>query len=171
MDIWQDLNAECRRFTWHRPTPLQQSHLNFLSFQYPWFHMLSKRTSTEETVNKIQTLSDEEVNNTEGKITLEEATRALKNMKKKKEEKSSGIDSFTSEFFKVFWKQPEYFVVRSLNDGFNKSKLLATQKGLTVCIPKGDKPKNWRSISERYVVYKIGASCIANRLKKVLLHL
>ena len=39
----------------------------------------------EEIVNKIQTLSDEEVNNTEGKITLKEATRALKNMKKKEE--------------------------------------------------------------------------------------
>ena len=75
---------------------------------------------------------------------------------------------------KVFWKQLGYFVVRSLNDGFNKSKLLATQKeGLIVCIPKGDKPKeyikNWRPISLLNVVYKIGSSCIANRLKKVLL--
>ena len=69
----------------------------------------------------------------------------------------------------MFWKQPEYLVVRSLNDGFNKSKLLATQKeGLTVCIPKWDKPKNWRPISVRHVVYKIGVYCIANRLKKVL---
>ena len=66
------------------------------------------------------------------------------------------------------WKQLEYFVVRSLNS-FDKSKLLATQKeGLTVCIPKGDKPKNWRPISVRHVIYKIGVSCIANRLKKVL---
>ena len=48
---------------------------------------------------------------------------------------------------KVFWKQLGYFVVRSLNDGFNKSKLLATQKeGLTVCIPKGDKPKEYIKI-------------------------
>ena len=55
----------------------------------------------------------------------------------------------------------------------HKSELSATQKqGLIVCIPKGDKPKeyikNWRPISLLNVVYKIGPSCIANRLKKVL---
>ena len=73
----------------------------------------------------------------------------------------------------MFWKQLGYFVVRSLSDGFEKSELLATQKeGLTVCIPKGDKPKeyikNWGPISLLNIVYKISSSCIANRLKKVL---
>ena len=37
---------------------------------------------------------------------------------------------------------------------------------------KGDKPKeyikNWKPISLLNVVFKIGSSCIANRLKKVL---
>ena len=28
-DIWRDLNTECKRFTWHRPTPLKQSRLDF----------------------------------------------------------------------------------------------------------------------------------------------
>ena len=38
------------------------------------------------------------------------------------------------------------FVVRSLNDGFDKSDLSATQKeGLIVCIPK-ECIKNWRPI-------------------------
>ena len=51
---------------------------------------------TEETVHTIPTLSDEEANNIEGKLTLEEATRALKNMKNNN---SPGTDGFTSEFF------------------------------------------------------------------------
>ena len=47
-------------------------------------------------------------------------------------------------FFGMFWKQLGYFVVRSLNDGFNNSDLSATQKeGLIVCIPKGEKPKEY----------------------------
>ena len=49
----------------------------------------------------------------------------------------------------------------------------ATQKqGIITCIPKGEKNKyfikNWRPISLLNVVYKIGSSCIANRIKTVL---
>ena len=40
------------------------------------------------------------------------------------------------------------------------------------CLPKGNKPRhllnNWRPISLLPVIYKIGSSAIANRLKKVL---
>ena len=50
----------------------------------------------EEIVHTIPKLSDEETNNIEGKITLEEATRALKSMKNNK---SPDTDDFTSEFF------------------------------------------------------------------------
>ena len=46
-----------------------------------------------DTVQNIPTLSNEEAKNIEGKITMEEATEALKTMKNKK---SSGTDGFTS---------------------------------------------------------------------------
>ena len=50
------------------------------------------------------------------------------------------------QLFKVFWKQIGSFVIRSLNDGFEKSELSATQKeSIIVCIPKGDKPRELKT--------------------------
>ncbi len=65
------------------------------------------------------------------------------------------------------------FVVKSLNNSFRKGELSSTQKeGVLICIPKGEKAKdlikNWRPVSLLNVVYKIGSTCIANRLKLVL---
>ena len=60
-----------------------------------------------------------------------------------------------------------------MNESFRDGELSATQKqGIITCIPKGDKNKdfikNWRPISLLNVIYKIGSSCIANRIKTVL---
>ena len=54
-----------------------------------------------------------------------------------------------------------------------KNKMSVTQReGVIVCLPKGEKPreflKNWRPITLLNVIYKIGSSCIANRIKQVL---
>jgi hypothetical protein len=125
----------------------------------------------DEMVNEYPKLTEEEANDLEGKITVEEATHALKKMKNAK---SPGSDGFTVEFFKVFWtKRLNNLVVRSINDGFDKGEMSSTQKeGIIICIPKGDKPreylKNWRPISLLNVVYKIATSCIAERMKTIL---
>lgn len=46
------------------------------------------------------------------------------------------------------------------------------KEGLIICIPKPGKPKehikNWRPVSSLNVLYKIGAACIANRIKRIL---
>lgn len=115
-------------------------------------------------------LSSEESKSLEGEITLEEASIALKQMGNGK---SPGSDGFGPEFFKFFWKDLGPLVVRALNEAFREGELSSTQKqGLVICIPKGDKPreylKNWRPISLLNTIYKIGSSCIANRLKTVL---
>ena len=115
-------------------------------------------------------LSDEEAIAIEGNITIKEAGEALKNMKNNK---SPGSTGFTAEFFKFFWKDLGYFVVKSLNYGFERGELSTTQKeGIITCIPKGNKSKkyikNWRPISLLNISYKIGSGCIANRIKKVL---
>ena len=90
-----------------------------------------------------------------------------------KNNKSPGSTGFTAEFFKFFWKDLGYFVVKSLNYGFERGELSTTQKeGIITCIPKGNKSKkyikNWRPISLLNISYKIGSGCIANRIKKVL---
>ena len=72
---------------------------------------------------------------------MEEATDALKKMKLGK---SPGTDGMSVDFFKFFWKQLGPFVVRSLNDGFNNGKMSITQReGIIVCLPKGDKPREY----------------------------
>ena len=76
-------------------------------------------------------------------------------------------------FLKCFWRQIRDFVVRALNEAFRDGELSATQKqDIITCIHKGDKNKDfikyWRSISLLNVVYKIGSSCIANRIRTVL---
>ena len=124
----------------------------------------------EQLVTEIPKLSEEESRSLEGKITIEEAGTALKNMK---HEKSLGTDGFGAEFLKCFWKQLGPFVVRALNKAFEDGELSTTQKeGIITCIPKGDIPrdniKNWRPISLLNVIYKIGSFCIANRIKRVL---
>ena len=127
-------------------------------------------TSIENYVSSLPCLTDDESQSIEGLISLEEASDALSNMKNGK---SPGTSGMTVDFYKFFWKQLGDFVVRSLNEGFLKGKMSTTQReGILVCIPKGDKPrqylKNWRPISLLNVAYKIGSTCIANRLKQFL---
>ena len=124
----------------------------------------------EDLVKTLPKLDENVAETMEGEITYEEAALALKNMKN---DKSPGTDGFTVNFFKFFWKDIGYFIIRSLNEGFKTGKMSITQReGIITCIPKGDKPreflKNWRPISLLNVIYKIGSSCIANRIKVVL---
>ena len=131
---------------------------------------LERRHIEGDLVNNIPKLSEGDKNSLEGTITFEEAGLALNGMKHRK---SPGTDGFGSEFFKVFWKQLGPFVVRALNESFTDGELSTVQKeGIVICIPKNGKSKeyikNWRPISLLNVVYKIGATCIANRLKSIL---
>ena len=87
--------------------------------------------------------------------------------------KSPGSDGFTIEFYKFFWNDIGYFLLRSLNHSFYSEELSITQKqGIISIIPKGQKPreylKNWRPISLLNNSYKLLSSCLANRLKQIL---
>ena len=75
----------------------------------------------------------------EGELTPQETLSALKLMKNGK---SPGMDGFTTEFYKFFWKDINPFLVRSFNHGYEKGQLSVTQRqGVITCLPKEGKPK------------------------------
>ena len=115
-------------------------------------------------------LSENQKNEIEGPITYDELKNALKNSKN---DKSPGSDGFSYEFYKVFFKEISWFLLRSINDSYKKGTLSITQRyGIITLLPKGNKPrqflKNWRPISLLNVSYKIVSSCIAERIKSTL---
>ena len=99
-------------------------------------------------------------------ITVKEIGQVLKRMKNNK---SPGIDGFTSELFKVFYSKLQYFITNSINSCFKKGILSPThRKSILGCLPKGNKNrkyiKKWRPISLP-VTYKLASGVIACRLK------
>ena len=111
-----------------------------------------------------------ESNALEGPLKLDEISLALKNMKNNK---CPGIDGFPAEFFKFFWGQLKFFVLRAINFAYESELMTTTMRTCIIsCLPKGDKPrqflKNWRPISLLSVIYKLASTVISNRLKNVL---
>ena len=124
----------------------------------------------EDYVTSLPMLTENEADLLEGLITLEEASKVLKNMQNGKAQE---LMEWKLTFWNSFGNNFGVFVVRSLNEGVAKVEMSIAQKeGKIICLPKGDKPrehlKNWRPISLLNVTYKIGSSCIANWLKTLL---
>ena len=99
-----------------------------------------------------------------------EETETFRNMKN---DKSPGIDGFTANFYKVFWKSIGHFVVKALNYAFMTNSFSKNIKlGIITLIPKEDKPKqfleNWRPITLLNVLYKLASGSKAKRFKNVL---
>ena len=123
-----------------------------------------------QSLSGFKNLSENDANSLEGYLTINEISKALKAMKN---QKCPGIDGFPAEFFKVFWAKLKFFVLRSLNNGYNIGQLsISLRQCIISCLPKGDKPrqllKNWSPISLLSVVYKIASSSLAARLRTVL---
>ncbi len=109
----------------------------------------------------------------EGPITHEELKKVLKNSKNGK---SPGSDGFGYEFYKMFFKNLSWFLLRSINYAYENGTLSVTQRyGIITLLPKGDKPrqflKNWRPISLLNVSYKLASACIAERIKSCLCYI
>ena len=120
--------------------------------------------------NEYPRITEQEQSDLEGILSVQEATVALGKLNN---DKSPGPDGFSTNFFKVFWKELGHFLVRSLNAGFSAGMLSVTQRqGQITLVPKPGKNKNdihsWRPISLLNTSLKILSAAIANRIRNVL---
>ena len=118
----------------------------------------------------VPKLSTTEIESMEGKMTIDELTKALK---KTNDSSSPGPSGFTYKFYKVFWNSLKFFLCKSANYSLDHEKLppILTQ-GVISLLPKGDKPreylKNWRPICLLNCGYKLISSALSSRISNVL---
>ena len=134
------------------------------------FNGIHTSTFFDEENPFITKLSEEDKNSMNGPLTYEECLKSLKNMNNGK---SPGLDGFTAEFYKFFWSDINFFLLKALNKSFlDQCMSISQRQGIIKCIPKEGKSKllikNWRPITLLNVDYKLASSCIANRIKEHL---
>lgn len=114
-------------------------------------------------------LNNDQANICEGKLSNSECYESLKDMKLNK---SPGLDGLTVEFYQKFWPLIGDLVTNSLNEGYDRRNLSATQSEsvFSLIYKKGDPDnlENWRPISLLTIDYKIAARVLAKRLQKVI---
>jgi hypothetical protein len=82
---------------------------------------------------------------TNGLITEAEALKSLKSLSNGK---TPGIDGLSTDFYKFFWSDIKYFVLKSINYAFTKGEMSKDQRlGIITLSPKKNKIrlllKNW----------------------------
>ena len=122
-----------------------------------------------QNLTDLKKLSDEERDSVEGKITFEEASRAIKCLKPNK---APGLDGIPSEFYIKFWDKIGNIIVKSFNESYDDGELSESQRlaVISLIFKKGDAQllQNYRPISLTNSDYKILAFCLANRLQLVI---
>ena len=132
---------------------------------------LYKKDDLEPSKNLMNTsLSVDDSQVCEGKLTIEECVKSLNSFEPTK---SPGNDGLTVEFYKFFWNIVGELLVAGLNYSYDVGELSNSQKtAIIILLEKKDKDKryisNWRPISLINVDVKIGSKAIAKRLERVL---
>lgn len=177
-------NLENRNYTSKNMSKLISKNGNIITdqdeilsetFEY-YKKLYSHKESDDINLNEEILLHDVNKLSEEEKLKLEDPldyNELLASLKKMSNNSSPGSSGFTVAFYKFFWIDLGYFLLRALNESFENQELSVTFKqGIITCIPKGNKDKmllkNWRPISLLNVEYKIASASIAARLKVVL---
>ena len=118
----------------------------------------------------VPQLSDEENKRLDAPLTITELSSALKEMANNK---SPGLDGFTTNFYKFFWADLKTILFESYLYSRKTGSLSDGQRrGILSLIPKKDRDlrylKSWRPVSLLATDYKILAKALANRLQKVI---
>ena len=105
----------------------------------------------------MKSLWNSQTQSLEGPMVFEELNCTLKNIKNNK---TPGVDGFSSDFLKMIWSKLKFLILRVFNYCYDKEKLSTTwRQSIINYIPKGDKPhqylKNWHPISLLCVLYKL----------------
>ena len=120
--------------------------------------------------DNIPKLSNNDKNLCELAITLDECSRALKELANNK---TPGSDGLTAEFYKFFWVDINSFVFESFIYSFEHNELSVDQRrSILTLLPKAEKDlrflKNWRPLSLLNTDYKILTKLLSIRLQLVI---
>ena len=125
---------------------------------------------TENLRNKLPKLSRDQRDLLEGKLTLQECKKASWCLWRGR---SPGEDSFTVEFYQLFFELLGQEFLDSINASYDENELTISQRrGVITLIPKEDANlkdlSSWRPITLLNVDYKIASKAITTRIEKVL---
>ena len=136
------------------------------------FRSHDKEDNHTDFLNCVELEQLSEVNIAEMKqpLTMDEVGRALYAMKNNK---SPGSDGFPAEFYKFFWADLKFIVMRMLSTCYALGVMpQSLQEGIITLIPKSGKPRNkinsYRPITLLNTSYKILSASIANRYKRII---
>ena len=139
----------------------------------------SNKTMSEDIKNlehtflaneEIPKLEEEQRTELEEPLTIIELSKALKDMANNK---SPGLDGFTTNFYKFFWSDIKLILYECYQYSYKTGMLCDGQRqGIISLLPKKDRDlrylKSWRPVSLLATDYKILAKALANRLQKVI---
>lgn len=152
---------------------------NILEMQRNYYQILYTKSNQSEDdmlgfVNNytrdLPKISADQKIKLDAKITLDEISKVIKNMKN---DKTPGIDGLPVEFYKVFWLDIKDILYLVVEESKRSNSLTITQKqGIISLLPKPNKDllllKNWRPLTLMNVDYKIISGCLASRMKSLL---